>query len=172
MSTEEEPAPRAEDAAARFEALRAHPRFEEAMRAEPAAAASPQRGVLILAVVGGVLVAVALSLGLAFLCAPLAILPLVALGVGGFFAAGQLRESFGGARQPLERRPALVLDERTHVTDGTGPARQHYLTLEFEDGRQSEHRTEGDQADATTPGQAGVAYLRGTRLVDFRGLDA
>jgi hypothetical protein len=74
------------------------------------------------------------------------------------------------ARNPLLRRPALVVVRRSETAQDGGTT--YFFTLRFDDGAEGEFRWPG-QGTAYEPlsnGYSGVAYTRGAELVDFRRL--
>lgn len=155
----------------RFADLQAHPDVPELM------AYSPPTGVfgiqtamsVALLVLFGV---VGLVVSIAFLgaCPPLGFLPLAVVAIGGFALLKQLTRTEGARNAPLERRPAIVVDERTNVSGG-GESRSlrtlYYATLEFPDGTRREYDVFANVAGKITRGDMGIAYVKGDYLVQF-----
>ena len=113
------------------------------------------------------LLTLVLSVGSLTICAPFGLVPLVG-GAAAIYTL--LRRGSGVPRGPLERRLALVEDERREIAGthgGASPRTDHVVTLRFFDGTKRELPVFDSTAELA-PGTAGVAYLKGDTLVDFR----
>jgi hypothetical protein len=77
------------------------------------------------------------------------------------------------ARAPVRRLVQVVVDERTSTSGGGDRAvtTRYYATLQSEDGARIEVPTEGWLAGRIAPGDIGVAFLKGGRLVEFLRLE-
>ncbi len=110
--------------------------------------------------------ALGLAAGLVAICG-LAGVALVLVGT-----AVVLRQRFAARdAAALERLPALVVAERFDPRPGPGErggGAVRVLTLEDLRGRRREARTRGLVADQARPGEVGVAYLVGGRLLSFQ----
>lgn len=93
----------------------------------------------------------------------------VLIGVG--VAVGSVVKGVRFAKAPLRRTPAVIVDERTEVSGGgknSSASTSYYATLEFKGGRRKEYGVLHRLAGELAPGDAGLAYLKGDVLVDFR----
>jgi hypothetical protein len=75
------------------------------------------------------------------------------------------------AARPMLRRPAIVVVRRSETDDDSGST-TYFFTLRFDDGSEGEFVWPG-QGTAYEPlanGLTGIAYTRGTKLIDFRRL--
>jgi hypothetical protein len=76
-------------------------------------------------------------------------------------------------RRPMLRRPARVLDRRsrTELVERVG-ATTYFFQLRFADGSQGEFRMpgRGTMFEPPTVGATGLAYTRGSDLVEFKRL--
>lgn len=71
---------------------------------------------------------------------------------------------------PVERLPAVIIGKRQRYSSssrGSGST-SYYITIETEDGERKEHSVRGRLYGQVERGDAGVAYLRGGYLLDFR----
>jgi hypothetical protein len=71
---------------------------------------------------------------------------------------------------PLQRVPAVVAGKRQEYSsssEGSGST-TYYLSIETEDGERKEHRVRGRLHGEVERGDAGVAYLKGGYLIDFK----
>lgn len=157
---------RALDAAADLETLMAH---TPAML-RPAKVASGLFTVVFLVVFVGI--SLTIAGGIVATGAPkfMVLFPILiaVLGVAGI-GRGASRE-VRNLGSPLERRKALIRDERTKVhghSDGPTSTR-HFALLEYPDGSREEFRVEARTAGQLAPGDMGIAYIRGTALIDFK----
>ena len=98
-----------------------------------------------------------------------AIVPIIFVVAGIVFVVRAL--SF--ARAPVERSIEVVVDERTRTSGGgDSSVRTHYYaTVQARDGRRRELETYGWLAGRIAAGDAGVAFVKGTRLIDFVRID-
>ncbi len=80
--------------------------------------------------------------------------------------------SFRYARAPLQRRIAVIIDERTKVqSSDERTTTKYYCTLQLEEGIRVEMSTTGKVAGIVTSGDIGVAYSKLDKLVDFKRVD-
>jgi hypothetical protein len=157
------------DLPARFHALRRHPGFE-ALQGHVPAGGGRQAGALAHVLSAAALVAVGLLLlfpALAFPPVAVAVVVVVALGV--LLLASAAAKAFTQGRGKLVRVPALVADERTDLAGGGdgGMSTRYYLALESERGTREEYEIDGRLAGKVAPGDLGVAFFKGPRLIDF-----
>jgi hypothetical protein len=165
---EPEPADPLADAAARFERLRAHPDLRRLLTTAPDVPELAGRTLpsLLLLLFIALLVGGA-SLLLMPLCPPLGFVPLALVAVGVVTLSGAL---IRGARTPLTAQAAVVVARRAQLQAGAerSPAHtRHFVTLQDENGRQTELESYASAVDALEPGALGVAYLKGERLAAF-----
>lgn len=72
------------------------------------------------------------------------------------------------ARAPLERRAAVLRDERRHVSGGRhGTSTRYHLLLDFAGDGRHEFQVSGSLAGSVAPGDTGVAFVRAGVLLDF-----
>ena len=163
-----------EDVAARLRALESHPDLESILRRKPRTTSPVQvaRGIAFL--ITFVLFSVLLSLLSAAFFPPLALVPLAAVVIALYALASTLARQRGARRFPLERRPAIVANLRTRIhAGGDSVGRAHHVTtLVFSGGEEHEYRAQEDPANRLAIGTPGVAFLRGSSLVDFEPLAA
>jgi hypothetical protein len=96
--------------------------------------------------------------------------PLIFVFVGLLMVIAGLRGIVKLAASPLERLPAVVIGKREHYSsnsDGSGSTSYH-VTIEVEGGERKEHQVRGALYSSVERGDAGVAYLKGGFLLDFR----
>lgn len=73
-------------------------------------------------------------------------------------------------RQPLERRPAIVIDRRSETSAlGLGSQTIYFFSLQFEDGSAGEYSFHGRGSNYEVPmaGATGLACTRGRRLLEL-----
>ncbi len=100
-----------------------------------------------------------------------AVIALVVLAIGAAITLTAGLRSASFSRAPLERVPALVADERTKVSGGSGnssASTTYFATLEQADGQREEFEIDSRLAGAIAPGDFGLAYVRAGLLLDFR----
>jgi hypothetical protein len=95
---------------------------------------------------------------------------IVTVGLVGIIAT--IAKAVRKAKAPVERRLAVVIDERTEInTTGSGDDRRtttrYYTALQDERGDRVQASTPGALAGVIARGDIGVAVLRGGDLVDF-----
>lgn len=98
------------------------------------------------------------------------IVPLLMLGAIGFAVVKSVSGTAKYRSAPLQRRPAIVVDERTKVSGGgknSSASTTYYVTLEFEDGQRREFTVGTRLAGSVTEGDAGVAYTKHEHLAAF-----
>ena len=159
------------DVAARFRSLASHAELAELMDYTP-----PSRTLKIHIGMSLVFLAIFAAAGLAIavvffsVCPPIGLLPLAIVIFGGYGMSKQLSKTTRARSAPLERLPALVVDERTHVS-GEGQnrsARTRYrTTLRFPDGSHRELDAFSNVAGKIKRGDMGVAYIKGEFLMAF-----
>lgn len=166
---------------ARLAKMREHKDFAEANAWEPhdhddAPGALPARSLgRVLVAVGLVLIAWAAAARLDEGARGLALDPrtwlgLVAVGAGLRLVLrtrallAQLR------RQPMEKRPAIVIDRRSETSSvGRGSQTIYFFSLQFEDGSAGEYsfHGRGGNYEVPTSGATGLACTRGRRLLEL-----
>ena len=101
-----------------------------------------------------------------------ALFPLAIVGVGVIVilrkALGPLVQSSG----PVERRAALVLDKRVEISGGDSSHTSYFVTLVDVSDARKEFSAEGPLYGTLAQGDAGAAFARGDRLLEFRRIDA
>ena len=97
-----------------------------------------------------------------------ALFPFLFVGAGVWMIARALRDQAAYRDAPLESRPAVVVDERSHVrSSGDHTRTSYHATLELHGGERREFRIDGATAGQLAPGDAGVAFVKGPHLVAF-----
>jgi hypothetical protein len=99
------------------------------------------------------------------------LVPLLIGGVGVAMLVALLSRSARFASSPLERLDRLWIDERTEISGGSGDSSAsttYYATLESADGQRREFKVGGKLTGRCSPGDMGVAFVKGDVLVDFR----
>jgi hypothetical protein len=96
--------------------------------------------------------------------------PMIFVLVGAGMLIGGLRGLVKLATSPLERLPAVIVGKRQQYdTDSRGSgSTSYYVTIQTEDGERKEHLVQGRLYGEVQRGDAGVAYLKGGFLLDFR----
>lgn len=166
---------------ARLAKMREHKDFAEATAWEPHAGDDAPGTVAtarlgrVLAVAGAALlvwgVAARIDGGLAAVARdPRPWLGLVALGVGlrSLWRTSALLARL--RRQPMLKRPAIVIDRRSETSPlGTGSQTVYFFALQFEDGSAGEYSFHGRGSNYEVPmaGTTGLACTRGLRLLEF-----
>ena len=182
LTTEATPSERARgDRAARLDAVERHPDFAAAMEHTP-----DLRGHIVGAYVGigcfgafSVLTALLALSGLGIIVigdfgpqsnvpAAAQIIPGLMSAVAGFVALQMARKGREFKAAPLERRPALVRDERSRARE---KSTSYFATLEFADGHREEFPVSAEVASRAVRDDVGVAYLKGGVVLDFRRID-
>lgn len=182
LTAEATPSERARgDRAARLDAVERHPDFAAAMGHTP-----ELRGHMVGGYVGtGCFGAFSALTGLVALCglgvitlgdlgplastpAPVLIVPGLMSAVTGFVALQVARKTREFKAAPLERRPALVRDERSRSRE---KSTSYFATLEFADGHREEFPVSAEVASRAVRDDVGVAYLKGGVVLDFRRID-
>ncbi len=156
------------DVAARFRALSDHAELARLLQAKPeipelAGKTLPSFLFLLFLAVLGLFA----SLLCFQICPPLGFVPLALVGVGFIWLVRQLLWS---ARTPLVARAAMVTERRAKLQAGAerSPANtRHFVLLQFEDGRRTEHECFSSALPALEIGALGVAYSKGERLAAF-----
>lgn len=163
------------DIEARFLALEAHPSVPQLLKHRPRtsrAAAS----MLGQAVVGMIFtgVSVVILIMFAAVAGPLAVFPLIAVGVGVAMTIGGLKKSVSYNSSPLERKRAAIVDERVKVNGGGNNSRAtttYFASLRFSDSKRKEFEVPEELAGDLAPGDVGIAFVKGEILVDFLRVD-
>lgn len=96
--------------------------------------------------------------------------PITIVGLAVFTMGRGASRGLKNLKAPLERRKAMIRDERVSM-DGHSdrPTRtQHFTLLEYPDGSREEFRVDARTAGQMAPGDMGIAYIRGTALIDFK----
>ena len=159
----------------RFAKLESHPSIHDLMDYTPRTV-RPAVGLYGGAVFAGCFTFLSLGMLLVSILVfpPLAVVPLLFVVLGVVGLAKNLQKATDFSASPLERRPAVVLDERTKVSGGgrSGSASTSYfVTLQFPGGERTEFTVEGLLAGALTQGDLGVAYVKSKVLVDFQRVE-
>jgi hypothetical protein len=157
----------------RFEEAERHPQHAFAMGAP-----APKPALVTTVVVPAVFLVFWLGIG-SFVTSGFAqhggamvLFPLGMLVVGVVVVGKSIVRALAKASAPVERRLAVVVDERTDIsTHGSGDDRRtsttYYTTLQFKDGARLELPTSGSITGTVTRGDIGLAVMRGGDLVDF-----
>lgn len=155
----------------RFAAVEADPRYDKAMSAPPPAVsvaggiAAPIVFLVFWLAIGSFILSGASEAGGLFM-----VVPIFILGAGVVMIGSIIAKTVRFANAPVERRTAVVLDERVNVSGGGEDSRattSYYATLGYQDGNREELQTSGDVAGLITRGDIGVAMVRMNRLVAF-----
>lgn len=153
----------------RFTRLQESPLWAELMAHEPRVPGADRAlGETLGAVAFVVVIGTVLTIGFLGVCAPLAAIPIVMM--GGLLAIILRRPKAPDQALPVDRVPAIVGDTRAsyaEVDHGRQETTMH-LTLELRDGARREVLLLPHLEHAVAKGDFGVAYLRGTTLVDFQ----
>jgi predicted nucleic acid-binding Zn ribbon protein len=161
----------------RLKRLREHAGFAAAMAFSPLdREAERQRATLLTAGALALLLAVVPALGLAWSALhgdrwipwAIAAAPLALAGVVLLALRGSSRRA--AEKKPMLRRPALVVVRRSETGAESGTT--YYFTLRFDDGAEGEFAWpgQGTSYEPLVNGFTGIAYTRGTKLIDFRRL--
>lgn len=166
-------APEADLTEARLAAVRHSPEFPHLLTHTPAAGGL-SAGVIVVVCFGVVFVGACIvmaTFAASFAPLPFVLMPL-AMGLFAVVAfATAVRKGMRRVRAPWKRVPAVVIDERTAMSGGgesSSVRTTYYALLELEDGQRLEVETPAAVAGKIAAGDAGVAYLRGDYLADFR----
>lgn len=182
LTAEASPSERARgDRAARLDAVERHPDFAAAMGHTPElrghmvggyvgtgcfGAFSALTGLVALSGLGVITLG---DLGpLASTPAPVLIVPGLMSAVTGFVAFQLARKTREFKAAPLERRPALVRDERSRSRE---KSTSYFATLEFVEGHREEFPVSAEVASRAVRDDVGVAYIKGGVVLDFRRID-
>lgn len=164
------------DVEARFAEIAGHPELEAMLRWQPPV--PPRRpgetASTVLALVAFVGGGIALTFGFAAFFPPMAIFPLLVVGIGAISLVGKLMKDASLERGPLQATVALVAGERTKISglDGGPTATRYFTTLQLRDGSRFELETVEEVSGKITAGDIGVAYTKGRRLVGFSRFQA
>ncbi len=162
------------DLDARFAAIDEHENLERLMSYTPSMAGT-SRGMYCGVAFGVVFVVIALIItaffqGLPF---PASLFPLIFVAVGIGIVVTSLKKAAAFSAAPLKRLPALIIDERTAVSGGSGNSAarsSYYITLQFQDDPRHEYAVGGKMAGILTRGDMGIAYVKSDTLVAFKTL--
>lgn len=166
-----EPAARSADAAARFDALRAHPDRDRWLSHEPdtgfltSSVPLTLSLMLLFAVIGAFFTYL-----FGMFCPPLALVPLAGTGFVLYAMGRGIAHATGTARAPLERLDVLVVDERTEVAGGGDEHRirtDHFVTVETPDGARREFRVPAEVSGRAAVGDVGIGFVKGAWLAEF-----
>lgn len=159
------------DVAGRFRALESHPDLPRLLAATPSTSAlSGWNAMTVVTLVVFALVGLFVTGGFLFVCPPFALLPLFLVGIGIYTISKQVGKTTSASRAPLERRPALVVRERTKVSGGgehSSARTDYFATLQFPDGSRREFDVLEGVGGTIAPGDMGVGYLKGDFLIAF-----
>lgn len=156
-----------------FEAVRAHPRYAELVEERPSARRLYGRNVAgivfgtLFAGMGVLWIAMAAGSGGPGFVALIALVPMaIGAGIVLYGVAGSIKL----AGTPLVVMPARIVAKRTSVSGGgqRSATTYYYVTIELEDGDRNEHSVAGDLYGMAADGDLGVAYVRGTDMLDFQ----
>lgn len=166
---------RDEELQTRFELMRAHSNLRLLMDSMPQMEApSRNLGLLLMApimlafLIFFITQASAMRAPIIFFIVPVVMLGAVGIGV---FKTMSRTARYRSA--PLDRRPAIVVDERVKVSGGgknSSATTSYYATLEFEDGLRREFSVGSRLAGSIAQGDAGVAFLKHDHLAAFERL--
>lgn len=162
------------DVAARFAAIEGTAELEELLQATPYVKNPLGTASLVgstVAAAFAIVVGVVVTIGMATAFPPLALVPLATVGLVLFNLGSTWIKSARFERQPLSRRTAMVVSTRTKITGGgrdQGTSTHYYATLQFPDGERRELEALEHVVGAVAPGDLGVAYGKGSYLVEFR----
>jgi len=96
---------------------------------------------------------------------------LVLAGLGAWLWARGVDQKNTATKDPLTARPGMIVDRRseTAIRQWNGET-IYYFTIEFESGAVGEYRFEGRGAseDPYPTGMTGLAFLRGSNLLEFK----
>jgi len=157
--------------AERFRALEGHADYSAWMRHTPSVQRLDVKALFVF-VLGSIVVGVILVGGMATICAPLAVVPMILVGFGVFGILRTFLEARDTAQVPVERLPLIVIDERTNIAGtGSGSAQTRYVhTVVLADGSQRELESTGETVASLRPGRIGIGFVRGGRIVEFAAL--
>lgn len=161
------------DLEARFAALEVHPELPAHMRYEPSIGSFLLPGAMTVGVLAIFLAVTGfMTLFTLAIFPPFAIFTAAMFAFGVFLLVKTLNQASKFTSSKLERRPALVLDERSHVSGSSDSTRtRYYVSLESRDGKREELSTTGQVSGTLTRGDLGIAYIRADTLLDFRRVD-
>jgi hypothetical protein len=147
--------------------------LEELLRYTPSGAAM-SAGMVIMTVFGLIFTSVAIFFIVAASRggAPtiFRVFPFIFVLVGLGIVVTGIRGAVKLSTSPLERVPAVVAGKRQEYSsssEGSGST-TYYLSIETEDKQRKEHRVRGRLYGEVERGDAGVAYLKGGYLIDFK----
>ncbi len=159
------------DLPSRFRALSEHNRLQEMMEIHVSETGpSMQYGCLVVFGVIFALGALPVFIGFAAMMGPLALFPLAFIGVGVAISIWGLTKYLAFKNAPMERYLAVVVGERQHVSGGghnSSSSTSYHVTIELEDGEREEYRTSGKILGRVSPGDIGVAHVKGGHLLGF-----
>jgi hypothetical protein len=163
------------DIETRFLALESHPSLPQLLRHRPrtsrAAASMMGQSLFGLVFTGFSLL---LFVTFAAMGGLLAIFPLGFMGLGVLITLTGMRKAQQYRSAPLERMRAAVVDERLRVSGGgenTRAATTYFASLHFPAGDRREFEVSEETAGSIAPGDVGIAFLKGSLLVDFLRVD-
>jgi hypothetical protein len=112
---------------------------------------------------------VALSTSKALL--PWSAFAVVALILGGYMMVKGKGIRDKAVADPIAKRPGMIVDRRSETeVRGWNGSTSYFFTIEFEDGAVGEYSFSGRGAteDPYPTGMTGLAFLRGTHLLEFQ----
>jgi len=162
------------DAEARLATLEAREDLAAALADLPA---EDRRGGGGLARVGALVIwvvaCIVAAIGTALVLAPAALIPLALAGFGVYALVQTAREDAAWDRAPTRAVPAVAVAEETRMRGATKGGRsraRHVLVLATPEGRDA-YTLDEALVGRVASGDAGVAYVKGGRLVAFRTLE-
>lgn len=123
--------------------------------------------------IGGALftvISIFVTMGFAAFGGPMAVVPgiMVIFGIGITLSSVKNVATFNAA--PLENKSATIVDERVKVAGGAGDSSsvtRYFATLQDSAGVRQEYRVDESIAGKIAPGDIGVAFLKGTHLIEY-----
>ncbi len=120
---------------------------------------------------GFVLVAIGAMASESTLLLPWSAFALVCVALGAFMILKGMGMRAKSVADPITKRPGMIVDRRSETkVEGWYGSTDYYFTIEFEDGAIGEYSFSGRGAteDPYPKGLTGLAFLRGTNLLEFK----
>jgi len=162
-----------QNATGRFEALERHPETKRLLAYTPEDAGKASPATMIFGVVFLVLwitIGSVVIKGFSMAPGPMVLFPIAILGFGVVVMVGKAIQYSNFRNAPIQRQPALIVDERIEVSGGgknSSVRTQNFTTLEHPGGKRTEVKSIPAAAGQAHPGDIGIAYLRANTLVHF-----
>jgi len=158
------------DVATRFQALNAHPELDRWMQHEPSIdSLTSSVPWTLVSIVMLIVIGTFVTYFFAMMCPPIAVVPLAGMAFAVYALAKGLAQASALSNAPLQRRPVLIVDERTEVKGGgNSPSQTRYFaSIEFADGTRKEYEAPGEISGKASSGDMGIGFFKGPFLVDF-----